>query len=73
MKIGNFSFPQALEELAKRYGISLPRQEPSPREKKEMAKKEIFFKINQAAMEYFCQVLTLRREGEEGNTWRSGG
>ncbi len=69
MKIGNFSFPQALEELAKRYGISLPRQEPSPREKKEMAKKEIFFKINQTAMEYFCQVLTLRREGEEGRKY----
>ena len=69
MKIGSFSFPQALEELAKRYGIALPRQEPSPREKKEMAKKEIFFKINQTAMEYFCQVLTLQKEGEEGRKY----
>ena len=71
MKVGNFTFPQALEELAKRYGIPLPRQELSSREKRELARKEVFYQINQTAMEYFCQVLTLRKEGEEGRRYLS--
>ena len=69
MKIGNFSFPQALEELAKRYGVRLSRQEPSPFQKKEMAKKEALFQINQTAMDYFHEILTRRGEGEEGRKY----
>jgi len=71
MKVGNFSFPQALEELAKRYGVKLSRPEPSPFQKKEMARKEILFQINQTAMEYFHDVLTRRKEGEEGRKYLS--
>jgi DNA primase len=68
-KVGNFSFPQAVEELAKRYGIDLPRRAPSPSEKKEMDRKALFFQINQAAMDYFSQILSGRREGEEGRKY----
>jgi DNA primase len=71
MKAGNFTFPQALEELAKRYGIALPRHEFSPREKRELARKEVFYQINQSAMEYFSQVLAQRKEGEEGRKYLS--
>ncbi|HLD29362.1 MAG TPA: CHC2 zinc finger domain-containing protein, partial [bacterium] len=35
MDTAHFSFPQAVEELAKRYGIKLPSQELSPTEKRE--------------------------------------
>jgi len=51
MKVGNFSFPQAVEELAKRYGVNLPRRELSPVQKKEIAKKEVLFQINQTVSE----------------------
>jgi DNA primase len=71
MKIGNFTFPQALEELAKRYGVTLARREPSPLQKREMARKEILFQINQTAMEYFHEVLMRRKEGEEGRRYLS--
>ena len=66
MKVGHFSFPQAVEELAKRYGVRLPARELSPAKKKELAKREILFQINQMALEYFHDLLSRRREGEEG-------
>ena len=66
-----FFISPGVEELAKRYGVSLPRRELSPMEKKEMAKREVLFQINQAASEYFHDLLTRRREGEEGRKYLS--
>ena len=71
MKVGHFSFPQAVEELAKRYGVKLHHRELSPTQKKEMAKREVLFQINQMASEYFHELLTQRREGEEGRKYLS--
>jgi DNA primase len=71
MKVGNFSFPQAVEELAKRYGVTLPSRELSPAKKKEMAKREILFQINQMASEYFHDLLYRQREGDEGRRYLS--
>ena len=71
MKVGHFSFPQAVEELAKRYGVKLHHRELSPAQKKEMAKREVLFQINQMASEYFHELLTQRREGEEGRRYLS--
>jgi hypothetical protein len=73
MKVGHFSFPQAVEELAKRYGVKLPSRELSTTQKKEMAKREALFQINQIASEYFHDLLTKRREGEEGRRYLSQG
>lgn len=69
MKAGHFTFPEAAKELAKRYGINLPRLEPSPLQKKEMAKREALFRINQLASDYFYDLLTRRREGEAGKNY----
>jgi DNA primase len=71
MKAGHFSFPQAVEELAKRYGVRLLSRELSPTQKKEMAKREVLFQINQMASDYFQDLLTHRREGEEGRNYLS--
>jgi DNA primase len=71
MKVGHFSFPQAVEELAKRYGVKLPTRELSPAQKKEMAQQEALFQINQIASDYFHDLLTQRREGEEGRKYVS--
>jgi DNA primase len=71
MKAGRFSFPQAVEELARRYGVSLPSRELSASQKKEMAKRESLFEINRIASEYFRDLLTRRREGEEGRRYLS--
>ena len=71
MKMGLFSFPQAVETLAKRYGIKLPSTELSDAQKKELAKRDILFQINQAASEYYHDLLTRQREGEEGRRYLS--
>ena len=71
MKVAHLSFPQAIEELAKRYGVKLPSKEFSPAQKKEMAKREILFQINQITSEYFHDLLTRRREGEEARKYFS--
>ncbi len=71
MKAGHFSFPEAVEELARRYGVKLPSREPSPAQKKEMAQQEALFQINQIASDYFHDLLIRRREGEEGRKYIS--
>ena len=71
MKAGNYSFGLAVEELATRYGIRLPPRELSPAKQNEMDKREILFKINQMASEYFHDLLSRRREGEEGRKYLS--
>jgi DNA primase len=71
MKVGHFSFPQAVEELANRYGVKLPSRELSPAQKKEMAQREALFQINQIASDYFHDLLIQRREGEEGRKYIS--
>jgi DNA primase len=71
MKVGHFSFPEAVEELAKRYGVKLPSRELSPAQKKETAQRETLFQINQIASDYFHDLLTQRREGEEGRKYIS--
>jgi len=71
MKAGHFSFPEAVEELAKRYGVKLPSRELSATQKKVMAEQEALFQVNQIASDYFHDLLTQRREGEEGRTYIS--
>jgi DNA primase len=71
MKVAHLSFPQAIEELAKRYGVKLPSKEFSPAQKKEMVKREALFQINQIASEYFHDLLTVRREGGEASRYLS--
>jgi DNA primase len=71
IKVGHFSFPQVVEELAKRYGVKLPSRQLSAAQKKEMTKKEALFQMNQVALEYFRDLLTQRREGEEGRRYLS--
>jgi DNA primase len=71
MKVAHLSFPQAIEELAKRYGVRLPSKEFSPAQKKEMVKREVLFQINQIASEYFHDLLTVKREGGEARRYLS--
>ena len=71
MKAGHFSFPQAVEMLAQRYGVKLPSRELSPSQKKELAKRDILFQINEAASEYYHDLLTRQKEGEDARRYLS--
>ncbi|MGQ9508901.1 MAG: DNA primase [Thermodesulfobacteriota bacterium] len=69
MKIGPFTFPQAVEELAKRYGVNLTRREVSKAHKEDLEKRELLFQINKIASEYYHQILTQKKEGEKGRKY----
>ena len=71
MKISHLTFPQAVEELATRYGVKLVPRELSPTQRRETAKREVLFQINEIASEYFHDLLTRRKEGEEARRYLS--
>lgn len=57
MKIENMSFPEALERLAGRAGVELPKVEEKPEEKARREKSEIVFQANEAAAAFYQQQL----------------
>ena len=71
IKVGQFSFPQAVEELARRYGIKLPPKELSSAQKKDLAKRDLLFQINQASSDYYHDLLTRQKEGEGARRYLS--
>jgi DNA primase len=57
MKQDGLSFVEAVRQLARRYGISIPDQRSSPESQKKYREKEQLFAINKAAMEFFQDCL----------------
>ena len=68
MKIKNLTFPEAVEELAKRYGMKLTPRELSERKKKEFEKKDILLELNSIASEYFHNLLQSKK-GEQARQY----
>jgi DNA primase len=64
MKAANLSFPQAVEELAKRFGVTLPSRESSPAQRLESERREALFQVNELASEFFHEILIRSKEGE---------
>ncbi|MDY7033726.1 MAG: DNA primase [Thermodesulfobacteriota bacterium] len=69
MKMDNLSFPEATRELAKRYGISIPRARISETEKKETTKKEKLFELNNMAAFYYHHILKNEEDGKEAREY----
>jgi len=63
MKQEGISFPQAVRELARRYGISLPSADMSPEEKKALDERQRLFAIQQEAMSFFQRQFRADRGG----------
>jgi DNA primase len=57
MKYENYTFPEALEHLAQRAGITLPQQEMTPQVKKEADLRSQLLQINKVAAKYFYVQL----------------
>lgn len=69
MRTGQLSFPEAVKNLAQRYGVALPVRELTEEEKRRKSLREKLFDLNEMAADYFHEVLTSRKEGEEGRTY----
>lgn len=63
MEYENYSFLEALEELAKRAGVDLPKQESSEKDRERANEKETLLEIQKAAAGYYYFKLRSR-EGE---------
>ncbi|MFZ7103793.1 MAG: DNA primase [Peptococcaceae bacterium] len=64
MQMEGLNFPEALNKLAQRAGIALPAQEMSEAEKKQLKQKERWYKINEAAAQFFHQLLVNSHWGK---------
>ncbi len=63
MKHQGLSFPEAVKQLAERYGIQLPRREMSPEQKRRLSERDQMFQLNRLAMEFFRHVLRKDKIG----------
>lgn len=66
MNYENFTFPEAVEHLAKRVGMELPKREYSAEEKKRADRKTTLMEINKDAANYYY----MQRRGEAGKIAR---
>ncbi|OLN25791.1 DNA primase [Desulfosporosinus metallidurans] len=69
MKKENWSFVESVQNLAFRYGVTLPEKERSPREREEIRLQRRFEEINEWAASYFHDLLLRLPEGEPGRLY----
>ena len=66
MEIENFTYPEALRHLAKKYGIEIEEdvQEISEAEKESRNQRELLYKIHEVANNFFQEQLYDTEEGQ---------
>ena len=69
MEYHKVPFPQALQDLANRYHVTLPEREWTPSQRRRKELKELLLKINDIAAEYFHHLLTKTKKGEPGRKY----
>lgn len=66
MKHDGISFPEAVQALARRFGIELPTKDMSPAQQRIMGEREQILNVNHQAMNYFQQMLLHSPAGKTG-------
>lgn len=66
MKYENYTFPEAMDLLAKRVGVDLPEKELTAEEKQAVSRRQKFYDINKSAAAYFHYLLTKTDRGRLG-------
>ncbi len=57
MKHQGITFPDAVKQLAERYGIQLPRRQLSPEQKRRLSERDQMFQLNRLALDFYRHVL----------------
>lgn len=65
-KIENISFPEAVEKLAQRIGLEIPKTDLSPAEREREEERQRLYEICDLAASYFHNCLTKTRMGAAG-------
>ncbi len=63
MRMDGLSFPEAIVEMGKKLGIEVEQRKITPAEEKRQREKEVLFRINEVAAEFFHGVLMEKSEG----------
>jgi len=71
MEYHNMSFPQSLRDLAERYSIPLPQDRNLYAERKRAELRELLFKINGLAADYFHNILVRSADGRPATEYFS--
>lgn len=69
MKHGGLSFPEAVADLAKRYGIDLPTRKMSPDEKKKLTERETILTLNGDAVSFYRDCLLSEARGKQAKEY----
>lgn len=69
MKQEGIDFPEAVEKLARRYGISISRKQESEKENRVRSDKELYFKINQLVARRFYENLLDPERGKRARDY----
>lgn len=73
MEYENYTFPEALEVLANRIGIELPKQEMTAEQKKASDKRARLLEVNKEAAKYFYTLLRSERGTRAHEYFRNRG
>lgn len=57
MKHQGIAFPDAVKQLAERFGIELPRRQLSPEQKRRLSERDQMFQLNRLALDFYRHVL----------------
>jgi len=66
MKHEGLSFPEAVKNLARRYGVDIPEQAMTPEQKRRITERETLYDVNRQAMDFFRHVLLETAQGKKG-------
>lgn len=72
MKYNRLSFPEALNELARRYHIDLPEPRLSDDDRRRIQEREALYRINEEAARIFQRCLTESPEAENARRYLAG-
>ncbi len=69
MKHEGISFAEAVDSLARRYGIDLPTRKMTPAQKTRLSERQRLFDINRQVMEFFQSRLADRTSGQTARAY----
>ncbi|MFO7932178.1 MAG: DNA primase, partial [Desulfosalsimonas sp.] len=72
MRYDGLSFPEAVQSVARQYGVSLPEKDMSPEQKKKASERERLLALNRRVMQFYQDMLLKDPKGSEARRYLKG-
>jgi len=69
MKYDGISFPEAVESVARQYGVSLPAPDMSDKQRQEASQREQLLGLNRRVMEFYQEMLLKNPRGRDARSY----